>query len=128
MYLVIAGSTSARAAATRRPLALAIAPWMRSTPNTVANTSGTSTIAKTFQRTGQLLGDQAGGRLTARFGGGCRVRRDRLGRAGRAGEHGHAVTAARPAAALNVSAAKHERLMKLPALFPPAARRLGAGA
>ncbi|GAB4709728.1 hypothetical protein MOKP122_39050 [Mycobacterium avium subsp. hominissuis] len=63
MYLVIAGTTSARAAASRRPAALAIAPWMRSTPNTVASISGTRTMASTFHRTGQLLSDHAGGRL-----------------------------------------------------------------
>ncbi len=40
-----------------------MAPLMRSTPKTVANISGTSTIASTFQPTGQLLSDQDGGRL-----------------------------------------------------------------
>jgi hypothetical protein len=63
MYLVTAGNTSVRAAASRRPLELAIVPWTRSAPNTVVNANGTSTIARTFQRTGQLLGDQAGGRF-----------------------------------------------------------------
>ncbi|OBH90553.1 hypothetical protein A5680_18715 [Mycobacterium sp. E2989] len=63
MYLVTTGTRSARAAASRRPPEFAIAPWIRSAPNAVASTSGTSTIARTFHRTGQLLSDQAGGRL-----------------------------------------------------------------
>ena len=71
MYFVITGTTSARVAASRRPAELAIAPWMRSTPKTVANTSGTSTIASTFQPTGQLLSDQAGGRLAGAGVGGA---------------------------------------------------------
>ncbi|ORV83333.1 hypothetical protein AWC11_22220 [Mycobacterium interjectum] len=48
MYLVIAGSTSARAAASLRPPALAIASLMRSPPKAVAKISGTSTIARTL--------------------------------------------------------------------------------
>lgn len=63
MYLVSAGSKSARAAANRRPLELDIAVFTRSPPKTAARISGTSTIASTFHRTGQLLSDQAGGRL-----------------------------------------------------------------
>ena len=63
MYLVIGGSKSARAAASRRPLEFAIAPLTRSAPKIDASISGTSTIARTFHRTGQLLGDQAGGRF-----------------------------------------------------------------
>jgi hypothetical protein len=63
MYFVIAGITSARAAASRKPLALAIALSTRSPPKIVASTSGTSTIAKTFDPTGQLLSAQAGGRF-----------------------------------------------------------------
>ena len=73
MYFVIAGITSARAAASRRPLALAIAPSTRNPPKIVANTSGTSTIARTFERTGQLLSAQAGGRFAGLLG--ARVRR-----------------------------------------------------
>lgn len=65
MYLVITGTTSARVAASFRRAALSIAVWMRSTPKTVTKISGTSTIASTFQPTGQLLSDQAGGRLAA---------------------------------------------------------------
>ena len=38
---------------------------MRNPPKTVAKTSGTSTIAKTLERTGQLLSDQVRGRLAA---------------------------------------------------------------
>ncbi|BBX39986.1 hypothetical protein MSIM_14370 [Mycobacterium simiae] len=54
---------SARAAANRKPLELAIASLTRSPPNSPAKISGTSTMARTFHRTGQLLGDQAGGRF-----------------------------------------------------------------
>ena len=68
MYFVIAGITSARAAASRKPLALAIAPSTRNPPKIVASTSGTSTIAKTFDPTGQLLSAQAGGRFFGFFG------------------------------------------------------------
>ena len=68
MYCVIAGSTSVRAAASRRPAELVIASLTRRAPNAVASNSGTSTIAKTFQRTGQLLSDQAGGRLACAAG------------------------------------------------------------
>jgi hypothetical protein len=61
--LVIVGNTSARAAASRRPAELAITPWTLKAPKADANISGTSTIAKTFHPTGQLLSDQAGGRF-----------------------------------------------------------------
>src|SRR5262249_60690506 len=69
MYLVIAGSRSARAAASRSPLELVIAVLTRSAPNTVAKISGTNTIARTLYRTGQLLSDHAGGRLRCCAGG-----------------------------------------------------------
>ncbi len=63
MYLVMAGMTSARASASRRPLELAIPPWIRNPPNTIASSSGTTAMATTFHPTGQLPNDQAGGRL-----------------------------------------------------------------
>lgn len=46
----------------RRPLVLAIAASTRNPANTIATTSGRSAIVNTFHRTGQLRGDQDGGR------------------------------------------------------------------
>src|SRR5271154_5347391 len=63
MYLVMAGTTSARSAANRRPCASVSAPAIRNPPKTIASTKGTATIATTFQRTGQLRSDQGGGRV-----------------------------------------------------------------
>src|SRR6202035_3006309 len=68
MYFVIAGITSARAAASRRLLALAIPPSTRNPPKIVASTSGTSTIARTFDPTGQLLSAHARGRFAGLLG------------------------------------------------------------
>ena len=133
MYFVIAGTTSARAAASRRSLALAIAFSTRSPPKIVANTSGTSTIARTFDPTGQLLGAQARGRFAGLVGAGAAGhlchRVDRRARTCRAGKHGHRTSpaglTARTTAALSFGARENERLIKLPALFlpyPPAGR------
>ncbi|BBZ37705.1 hypothetical protein MCNS_07680 [Mycobacterium conspicuum] len=66
---MIAGITSARVAASRRPLALAIAFSTRSPPKIVASTSGTTTIARTFDPTGQLLSAQGRGRFAGLSGG-----------------------------------------------------------
>jgi hypothetical protein len=62
MYLVIAGTTSARSAANRRSRASVMAPAIRNPPKTIANTNGTAAMATTFHRTGQLRSDQEAGR------------------------------------------------------------------
>ena len=65
MYLVMAGTTSARSAANRRSCASVTAPAIRNPPKTIASTKGTATIATTFHRTGQLRNDHEAGRIAA---------------------------------------------------------------
>ena len=66
MYFVIVGIMSARAPARCQSRASATAPPTRRAPNNVAKTSGSSPIANTFRRTGQLRGDQSRGRAAGR--------------------------------------------------------------
>jgi hypothetical protein len=63
MYLVMAGTTSARSAANRRSCASVSAFEIRNPPKTIASTKGTATMATTFHRTGQFRSDRDDGRF-----------------------------------------------------------------
>jgi hypothetical protein len=63
MYLVIAGTISARSAANRRRCASLTALAIRNPPKIIASNKGTATIATTFHRTGQLRSDHVEGRF-----------------------------------------------------------------